>query len=532
MLPSPSSSPRAALAPCTNTLRTPQTTKSAKYLPTPPIESKTKRHRPVEHKSVNKSHKRLKLEETELSSDSEQSDYDEEEDVAMKEPESRVPHVKVRKSIPHHLFSRFITSPVMLMALVASSLPILQSFVSSNKSDVFKCHSVGGDTYLTPPYACSYSSDAKAGGKPLLAVATEQGTVHIFDTTRRKDWDCEIPRTTYQPHFNGIFDIKWNLDGRSLATCSGDQSTRITSAETGVITNVLRGHTSTVKCLSWDPSNTSLLATGGRDGAICLWDLRVGERVHDTETTASAPVMTIFGAHENTTVKSKPKSRKGKQNPSPRTVTNLLYPGSEPFSIVSSGSFDGILRCWDLRTPATPKKKTAKLSVPTELYSSLIDPTTRTSKRARGILSMTTGTGPSAGLIFAFSADSRIHIYDLPSLNAHNASYSHENLQTSSFYVGLSVSPCGRWLACGGSPNTGNSFLFDVENASGTSSIQSQGVELKGQMGEVGSVDWAAESLATCADDGTVRVWRPDLTTHIKCREQPEESSWDWSWSM
>ena len=31
--------------------------------------------------------------------------------------------------------------------------------------------------------------DAKMGGRPRLAVATEQGAVHILDTTKRKDWD-------------------------------------------------------------------------------------------------------------------------------------------------------------------------------------------------------------------------------------------------------------------------------------------------------------------------------------------------------
>lgn len=167
------------------------------------------------------------------------------------------------------------------------------------------------------------------------------GRLHACHSLLTSCPNSEPSRTTFQPHFNGIFDVKWNIDGTSLATCSGDQSTRITSTQTGAITNVLRGHTSTVKCMAWDPYNDSLLATGGRDGTICLWDLRVGERVQDGETTASLPVMTIFGAHENTTVKSKPKPRKGKQNPAPRTITNLLYPESQPFSIISSSSFDG-----------------------------------------------------------------------------------------------------------------------------------------------------------------------------------------------
>lgn len=152
----------------------------------------------------------------------------------------------------------------------------------------------------------------------------------------------ETSRTTFQPHNNGIFDIKWNYDDSSLATCSGDQSIRISDVQTGDLTAALHGHTSTVKCVAWDPSNPSLLATGGRDGAICLWDLRTGLGIlQDEDLTATKPTLTIHGAHGDTTVKSKPKPRRGKHQHAPRTVTALLYPASQPYGLVSSGSYDG-----------------------------------------------------------------------------------------------------------------------------------------------------------------------------------------------
>lgn len=66
---------------------------------------------------------------------------------------------------------------------------LLRSFVSSNKSDVYKCHSVDASTFMTLPYACAYSHRAKQGGRSLLAVSTEQGTVHVLDTKKRNDWD-------------------------------------------------------------------------------------------------------------------------------------------------------------------------------------------------------------------------------------------------------------------------------------------------------------------------------------------------------
>jgi len=74
--------------------------------------------------------------------------------------------------------------------------------------------------------------------------------------------------------------------------------------------------------------------------------------------------------------------------------------------------------------------------------------------------------------------------------------------------------------------------LFDVSNAYRPSHArEGAGVGFKGQVGEVGAVDWAQGMLATCADDGTVRVWRPDVEVYNHCVEKPEESKWDWSWS-
>lgn len=167
------------------------------------------------------------------------------------------------------------------------------------------------------------------------------------------------------------------------------------------------------------------------------------------------------------------------------------------------------------------------------MYSSPFDPTVlRGSRRPRGIISLASGTGPSAGLVFAIGADSQIHTYDLPTLTPLRTTLQHEKLQTNSFYVGLSVSPCGRWLACGGSGTQGNSFMFDVENACRPFiSPVCEGIELTGRIGEVGAVDWAQNMLATCTDDGTIRIWRPDVTRHRWCRSKPEES-WNWSWAV
>ncbi|KAJ7499178.1 WD40-repeat-containing domain protein, partial [Mycena latifolia] len=409
-----------------------------------------------------------------------------------------------------------------------STRPILQTFVSSNKSDVFRCQSVHGDiSFLAPPYVCSYSHSARSGGTPLLAVATEQGTIYVVNTSKRNNWDPEPVHSILQPHDNAIFDVKWNLSDTLLASVSGDRMGRISDLETCCTVGTLRGHRGTVKCISWDPAHRSLLSTGGRDGLVCIWDLRVGQNRAGEEPSSSLPVLTISAAHEDMGSNGKRKTPKGKHAPVPKSVTGLVHSDANPYQLMSSGSSDGILRCWDLRLS---KSKSAKAKEPPCLFSSPLDPTTwQVSSRPRGIISLVDGTGPTAGLIFALGADSRIHTYARNSLAAFGTSYTHENLQTN-FYVKLAASPCGRWLATGGSGVSGSSFMFEVSNATRGSGV-STAVELKGHTGDAGGVDWASDMLSTCWDDGMVRVWRPDIETHRTCMERPEEQRWDWCWA-
>lgn len=66
----------------------------------------------------------------------------------------------------------------------------------------------------------------------------------------------------------------------------------------------------------------------------------------------------------------------------------------------------------------------------------------------------------------------------------------------------------------------------------GSSGEGRKAVQLTGQKGEIGAIDWAEGCVASCADDGTVRVWRPELEVYSACVEDPEERRWDWSWAL
>ncbi|KAI0091862.1 WD40-repeat-containing domain protein [Irpex rosettiformis] len=426
-----------------------------------------------------------------------------------------------------------------------STRPILESYVSCNRSDMFKLHSMSNASYMSPPYACAYSHNSKRGENSLLAVTTEEGAVHVLDTSKRHEWDVEPQRCTFQPHENGVFDVQWSPDDMRLATVSADRSLCISTVSKDGITPTARftHHTSTVKCVAWDPTRAGdVICSGSRDGMICVWDLRLG---YDMK-----PVIVIPKSHDT---ERKVLPRKGKLTAPPaRGVTSLLFADHGPPSLISSGSYDGILRQWDLRYIDTKRRSTRRKptlkSVASAAHVSSDDPTLyRGTRRARGITSMSPGTGITTGLLFALSNDSRIHTYDMATLEPLSGrttdpsldrwSYGDENMRTNSFYVRLAISPCGRWLASGGQKD-GCAYLFDVSGSSKArahpstcTDARGDAVELFGQKGEVGAVDWVPGSLATCADDGTVRVWRSDIGTYRRCEEDPDKMQWSWCWA-
>ncbi|TFY78636.1 hypothetical protein EWM64_g5376 [Hericium alpestre] len=500
------------------------------FFSAPPRPLKTKRPSVADLKDDSR-RKRVKLSFPEPDvSEEEQTD---ESDVEMEDLADFNPPVVTTQSVFQMTQRRATLRPgLSSRPFHLPTRPILQSFVSSHKSDIFKCQSLDDGAFLTPPYACAYTHAAKMGGMPLLAVATEQGTVHMLNTSKRDEWDYELPRTVLQVHDNGIFDVQWSPTDAFFATTSGDQSVCVVDVTAKKVLHVLRGHTSTVKCVVWDPANTSLLSTGGRDGGICIWDLRVAD-----QSIGLQPIVTIVGAHGED-APAKGRGRRPKPNTAGRSVTSLLYPEGDPYGLISSGTFHGILRYWDLRQPTGNRKGKAKQpkAITQPAHRSEFDPTMLNGSRPRGITSLVAGSGPTAGLIFGLGIDSRIHTYASSSLspiaNGGTGTFSHPQMQVNNFYVRLALSPDGCHLASGSAGPRGAAFLYDVSDAGRTfSSADTRGVELRSQHGEVGALDWADGTLATCADDGTVRIWRQDLKKKRECEADEETAAWHYAWA-
>ena len=198
-----------------------------------------------------------------------------------------------------------------------------------------------------------------------------------------------------------------------------------------------------------------------------------------------------------------------------------------------------MLRLWDLRqpTPVTQAKSQKKRAAQPAAMSAFDPSIVEGGRRARGLSSVVAGTGPTYGLLFGLGVDSRVHTYATSTLLplSQKGTFKHPNMNTS-FWVRLALSPDGRTLVSGssGTDKGASAFLFDVSQT--TSAFppilpDSAGVELPGQKGEVGSVDWAQDMLATCSDDGIVRVWRFDPEIRQQC-DLEADARWTWTWGI
>ena len=79
----------------------------------------------------------------------------------------------------------------------------------------------------------------------------------------------------FKAHNNSIFDVKFRPNqAKQILTASGDRSIRIWDLDKEqFLVKIDCGHMSSIKTVDFYDSN--VFATGGRDGFIRLWDLRV-----------------------------------------------------------------------------------------------------------------------------------------------------------------------------------------------------------------------------------------------------------------
>ncbi len=106
---------------------------------------------------------------------------------------------------------------------------------------------------------------------PLLASASFDGSVGIWDEGDEGSWDC---LAMLDGHENEAKGVAWSSNGTLLASCSRDKSVWVWEAGDDYndfeCLAVLQEHSQDVKCVAWHPSE-ELLASGSYDDCIRLW---------------------------------------------------------------------------------------------------------------------------------------------------------------------------------------------------------------------------------------------------------------------
>ncbi|GAQ82389.1 hypothetical protein KFL_001100030 [Klebsormidium nitens] len=341
------------------------------------------------------------------------------------------------------------------------------------------------------PFTVTFAKE-RCGGD-LVAAAGEGGCVQLFDTSKSPPEypDIHGPGTaidTWQAHSNSIFDIAWLQNDTHLLTGSGDQVIRLWNLEAQRCVQELRGHQGSIKSVCVQATQNNCLASGGRDGAIMLWDLRTAVRATRPSGRVYSrcdPVATIKNAHPSPLVA--PRRRSSKD--AAAGVTSVLYL-KDGTIIASSGHADGVIKYWDTRKLHAPLVQTPQLT-------SAESP--EAPARIHGIVCLAQDS--TGGRLIASSRNNHIYMYD--ALNPERGPFhSFTGHQSQSFYTKATFSPDDSHILSGSTDN--HVYIWEADRP------QSGPFVLEGHVGEVTGVDWCktdVTKVATCSDDCTVRVW-------------------------
>jgi F-box and WD-40 domain protein CDC4 len=105
-----------------------------------------------------------------------------------------------------------------------------------------------------------------------IIVALDNARIHVFEPTIDPDGNTSFTQKTLTGHVMGVWAmVPW---GDTLVSGGCDRDVRVWDLRTGEGRMVLRGHTSTVRCLKMRDSRTAI--SGSRDTTLRVWDIESG----------------------------------------------------------------------------------------------------------------------------------------------------------------------------------------------------------------------------------------------------------------
>ena len=281
----------------------------------------------------------------------------------------------------------------------------------------------------------------------LLGLANEDGRVAIQDTSRVLP---KIPLTGHPCHDNAIFDIAWSPKNvKNMVTVSGDMKVRLWDLSTSDLETMTQvrefgGHSRSVKCVEWRPGSESQFCTGARDNSIMLWDIR--------DRSDTSPDNVIRGAH-GFCGGGVTKRRRETESLSAGVVTSLAWVDEN--ILASAGDKDGAVKLWDLR-----KNYSLYRGEPVPV-TEFLHPGDSSTVGYTSLASL-----PGSRQVFASCMDDKIYRYNTLGTDCDRTPVAvYTGSRVTNFFIKMSVSPCGRYMAGGSADNWAHIWSLDSPGA-------------------------------------------------------------------
>ncbi|KAK0095467.1 hypothetical protein PV326_008285 [Microctonus aethiopoides] len=333
----------------------------------------------------------------------------------------------------------------------------------------------------SPIYACRFSNHQSY--PDLVALANEDGRFAVQNTSHKYPPNSSVDGQ--QAHFNAIFDVTWMPGELKFITASGDHSAKLWDVTNSKVMPVDKfiSHTRSIKTVVFRPDNKDIFASGARDGAIFIWDVRDKNKKPDNS---------IFNGHHIGPSNNSRHRRSLVLALRAKSITGLVFQNDN--TLISCAAGDGLIKVWDLRKNYTVHKNQpyAKHTLP---YNG--------GTARNGFTSL--AICPAQLKLYANCLDNVIYAYNLSSYSEQPIAefYGHQN---STFYVKNCVSPDGQYLASGSSDE--NAYIWRTDKPGRPF------IKLKGHTDEVTCVTWSIRDeprIVTTCDDGRHRIWRVGL---------------------